>query len=171
MTETILIISIPLFTFSMVIMLSLKWFLNNLYKNQKLILLREENKHVLNLKLQAYERTVLLIERISPESLIIREQQQGLNCMQFHSGLIQTIRKEYEHNLAIQIYISDESWNLLKQTKEEIIKLINTCASEVQPKNPSIELGQKILERTGGSILFQIQKTKKQIKSDISGFA
>ena len=98
------------------------------------------------IRLQAYERLVLFLERISPESMIIRVNQPSMNAKTLQTVLLSTIRAEWEHNLSQQLYVSNESWELARNAKGNVIKLINVCAEKVDPEAPSIVFSQKILE-------------------------
>lgn len=108
-------------------------------------LLKASQKTTLPIRLSAYERMVLFLERISPESLLPRIQDNTLNSLQFHAALLSSIRAEYEHNVAQQVYLSDEAWAVIRNAKENIVQLINACASAVEPQKPSYELAQVIL--------------------------
>jgi hypothetical protein len=98
------------------------------------------------IRLQAYERLVLFLERISPESMIVRVNQPSMNAQRLHTSLLSTIRAEWEHNLSQQLYVSNEAWELTRNAKGNVIKLINICAEKVDPEAPSIVFSQKILE-------------------------
>lgn len=98
------------------------------------------------LRLQAYERAILFLERISPENLIMRVNRPGFTCQQLQSELMQTIRSEFEHNLSQQVYISHGAWEMLKIARGRTIQLINTMTEKVQKDSPSINLSKAILE-------------------------
>jgi hypothetical protein len=98
-------------------------------------------------RLQAYERLVLYLERISPESLLIRVNQPNLTAKKLQSNLLTNIRTEWEHNLSQQLYISNKAWSIVKNAKENVIKLINTCSDKIEGDKPSILLSKIILER------------------------
>ncbi|RPH30508.1 MAG: hypothetical protein EHM93_15675 [Bacteroidales bacterium] len=98
------------------------------------------------IRLQAYERLVLFLERISPESMIVRVNQPSMTAQNLQSALLSTIRAEWEHNLSQQLYVSNEAWELTRNAKGNMIKLINICAERVDPDAPSIFFSQKILE-------------------------
>lgn len=98
------------------------------------------------IRLQAYERLVLFLERISPESMIVRVNQPSMNAQNLQSVLLSTIRAEWEHNLSQQLYVSNEAWELTRNAKGNVIKLINICAERVEPDAPSIVFSQTILE-------------------------
>lgn len=97
------------------------------------------------LRLQAYERVVIFLERINPSPLVVRVNKSSMNAQQLHMELIKTIKSEYEHNLSQQIYVSAGAWELVKTSKEEIIKLINISSTKVPPESPGNELAMMII--------------------------
>lgn len=107
-------------------------------------------KEIFPVRMQAYERIILLLERISPNQLILRTNKYGLNVSQFHVMLIQSIRDEFDHNLSQQVYISSKSWELTRSAREELIRLINTASGNLAQVAPSAELAGKILELYSG---------------------
>lgn len=100
---------------------------------------------VLPLKLQAYERIIIFLERINPNTLIVRVNKNGFTAQQLHMELIKTIKTEYEHNLSQQIYVSHAAWELVKNTKEEIIKLVNISSTKLSAEASSNDLAMLIL--------------------------
>jgi len=98
-------------------------------------------------RLQAYERSILLLERISPESMVMRISRNEYNARQFQQDLLGNITSEYEHNIAQQTYLSTEAWEKIKAAKNQIINLINETAKEVKPDAAGTTLGKLILER------------------------
>jgi hypothetical protein len=105
----------------------------------------ETRKTVIPLRFQAYERIVLFLERISPENLVLRVSKAGMNKEMLHIELLRSVREEYEHNLAQQVYMSDEAWNFVKGAKEEVLSDINTAAAQMSEKNTAADYGQQIL--------------------------
>lgn len=92
---------------------------------RRLFLIRKENqKEALPLRLQAYERMVLFLERISPGNLLLRIKPDSEDKSQYENKLINSIEQEFEHNLAQQIYISNESWGAIKASKNATIAII-----------------------------------------------
>ena len=124
----------------------LKAFIDN-DNRKKLIEIKTNNQALINpIRLQAYERIILLLERISPGSLIMRVAQPNMTAFQFQTALIQTIRDEFEHNLSQQIYISSNAWELTRNAKEEMIKLVNIAASRLNDNATATDLGSIIFE-------------------------
>lgn len=107
---------------------------------------KEDHKQVLPLRLQAYERLVLLLERIAPGPLVLRVHASGMSSGMLHSELISTIREEFDHNLSQQIYVSDRAWARVRQAREETIRLINLSYEQTEDGSPGTELSRRIFE-------------------------
>jgi len=129
----------------------------------------ESLKIILPLRLQAYERIVLFLERILPSTLILRTNKPELSAIQLQSLLVKTIRDEFEYNLSQQIYIPSITWELIKNAKEETIRLINQAAAKVPENDPSSELARNILEisleKEKLPINVAIEELKKEVAS------
>jgi len=102
---------------------------------------------ILPVRLQAYERSILLLERISPESIIIRVSRNEYSARQLQQELLGNITSEFEHNIAQQTYLSKEAWEKIKAAKNQVINLVNETAKEVKPDAAGTTLGKLILER------------------------
>jgi len=126
----------------------LKAYFDKEHKQKELELKGSRSKTIIPLRLQAYERLILLMERISPNQLIMRTNSTGLTMKQYQSILLQTIRSEFEHNLAQQMYVSSTAWTLLINAREEMVKMINTAAGQLKPEASSQELSTLILEKS-----------------------
>ena len=103
-------------------------------------------KEMVSLRMQAYERLALFLERIQPTNLLLRVQQPNMKSMSLHAGLIKTIRTEYDHNMSQQVYVSDEVWGLINQAKDQLIGVINEQVTSVPPHSDATELGKLIIE-------------------------
>ena len=80
------------------------------------------------IRLQAYERMALFLERISPASLVLRCWKPGMDLGLLQGVMTKNIRDEWEHNLSQQVYISQETWLRIREAKEEMINLVNSSA-------------------------------------------
>ena len=88
------------------------------------IISKELQSQALPMRLQAYERMVLFLERISPNKLLIRVSPISEDKDQYENLLVQNIEQEYEHNLSQQIYVTDNCWNTINTAKNATIQLI-----------------------------------------------
>ena len=111
----------------------------------------EFNMHIsddiLPVRLQAYERSILLLERISPQSMIMRVSRNDFSARQLQQELLSNITSEFEHNIAQQTYLSTEAWEKIQAAKNQVINLVNETAKEVKPDASGPTLGKLILER------------------------
>jgi hypothetical protein len=126
--------------------LIIRSFIDNDQKKRKLEIRLANQKTITPIKLQAYERLTLLLERISPESMIVRIQDPKMTAGFLHKALLKVIRTEFEHNLSQQIYVSGNAWSVVKTAKENVVKLVNSSADKVDPKAASFVLSKLILE-------------------------
>ena len=123
---------------------------------------KSTDRSVLPLQLQAYERLVLLVERINLQNLISRVFQQGLTATDMQIGLIQTVKAEFDHNVAQQIYVSPVAWEAVKTLKEQTITIINQVASQLPPDATAMDLNKQILE-----IFMQAESSPSELTSQI----
>jgi hypothetical protein len=98
------------------------------------------------IRLQAYERLLLFLERISPDSLVVRTHQSNMSSQDLHLALLTVVREEFEHNLSQQLYISIDAWAAVKVAKESISMHINESAAKINGESPAIELARLIVE-------------------------
>lgn len=135
---------------SVVVMLTayllIKQYFDKEIRQQKHELLMNNQKLITPIRLQAYERLTLLLERISPENLLTRVYVQGMTAKEFKLNLSKHIRSEFDHNLSQQIYISTESWELIKLAKENLVKLLNIASRNINPSASANDLSKVILE-------------------------
>ena len=124
-------------------------------------------KTVLPLRLQAYERLALFLERISPEPLILRVNQPGMSAKQLHGELLSTIRAEFEHNLSQQVYISSEAWELIRKARANVINLVNAAADQVKEDATALSLSQKVFEQVVQLTSPPVQEALEFLKQEI----
>ncbi len=103
-------------------------------------------KTLLPIRLQAYERMALFLERISPNNLLIRLNGRAVNVTDFQQLMLAEIREEFSHNLSQQVYMSDEAWTTIKNAMNETVALINLSAKDLAPDAPALELSKRIFE-------------------------
>ncbi|MGA1227368.1 MAG: hypothetical protein ACO3VF_09090 [Tamlana sp.] len=111
---------------------------------RRFLLKKDMQVNAMPLRLQAYERMALFLERISPSKLLIRIQPVDSNKESYESLLIQNIEQEFEHNLSQQIYISDKCWNIINTAKNTTIQLIRK-ASMLEKTDTANKLREVIL--------------------------
>ena len=123
----------------------------------------------LPLRLQAYERMCLFLERTKIVNLVLRVAQPGLSAKELQHLLIQEIRSEYGHNLSQQLYISEVSWQKICAAMEETIMLINRCVDELREEATQADLVKKTIvqvsEQKYDTTAHALESLKEEVKS------
>jgi len=142
-------------------------YLEENFKLRSLDLKLQNQEAITPIRMQAYERVVVYLERISPSALIMRIHKSGMSSRLLHTEMIKSIRSEYDHNIAQQIYMSNASWELVKSAKEEMIKLINTSAHKVNENADGVELCKVLLDVTMNVEKLPTQIALEYVKKEI----
>lgn len=136
---------------------------NDLERSKKTQSITENNefkKHFFPMQVDSYQRMVLFLERIAPNNMIMRLNNPGLPARAFQQKLLDTVRQEFEHNLAQQIFISPDAWKMVSNSKEEVVKIINMSATKLEPTALANDLCQGVFEITAA---LDSQPTEKAI--------
>ena len=102
-------------------------------------------KIIMPLKVQAYERFLLYLERVQLPQLVKRVYTPGMEKGAFHLQLLQNVREEFEHNLAQQLYVSNSTWNAVVNAKEELVNQINTTFEQLKEEEDVSILAQSLV--------------------------
>jgi len=112
------------------------YFFNSYLKNEdgrrRYLLHKDSQRHALPLRLQAYERMALFLERINPGKLLVRVAPLSTDKNDYEALLIRHIEQEFEHNLTQQVYVSDECWNIIITAKNTIIQTIRKTTLQAE---------------------------------------
>jgi hypothetical protein len=129
-------------------------------------LLKSSKLVTVPMRLQAYERLILFLERISPDTLLLRLKSQCRKNSDLHLAILQQIRSEYEHNISQQLYVSDEIWSCIKETKEQIVMSINDIAGHTNSDADSINLAKLIMNKLVEDGESPVSATIKKLKAE-----
>ena len=110
-------------------------YVKNENKKIKFLLHDKNSNSALPIRLQAYERMTLFLERINLSKLLVRVSPLSEETNLYESLLIDHIEQEFEHNLAQQIYMSEECWTVITTSKNATIQLIRKSAMNKQATN------------------------------------
>lgn len=131
--------------------------------------IKHANKEMITpVRLQAYERVVLFLERISPNSLVMRVFKNGMSGKLLQAELVKSIRSEYEHNMSQQVYMSNQAWELVKTAKEETIKIINLASANISDTADGMELANAIINISGQIKRLPTQVAIEALKIELS---
>jgi hypothetical protein len=144
--------------------LVLKTFLQNKYKERYMELQQTNAKQLLPIRIQAYERLTMFLERISPANLLHRMGNEAVSASDLRMRLTNTVRQEFEHNFSQQIYVSVGTWNIVVTVKEELISVINQAAASLEDNAPAVDLSKAVMTYYMDSNKVPMQEALEKIK-------
>ena len=145
-TMDILKIVLPAFLVLLTAYLLIDKLLSSEIKRRNFELRKESLATLTPIRLRAYERLTLVLERTTPAAMILNVAKPGMTNMELHTQLLAGIRQEFSHNLSQQIYVSNEIWTCIRSAQESLLRLVNTCASKCNPANSANELAERIIQ-------------------------
>jgi predicted AlkP superfamily phosphohydrolase/phosphomutase len=144
------IISVAVIFPALIVAVTVHFTIRKAYENdlkKQVLDLKHNSKQVITpIRLQAYERLALLLERMKPDNVLLRNQGNNLTAVQYRTILLTAIRSEFDHNLSQQVYVSSALWEATKKAKEEMAKIINLAAGKVGSNASGADLATAILE-------------------------
>ena len=129
---------------------------------------RISQKEISPLRMRAYERLALLLERTTPEHMLVDINLAEMTPLQVQAQLMHTIRQEFDHNLSQQIYVSDEVWNLIENAKQQTVAFVNSIAQQLPANSTALDYAKTLITayRTNGDTPNEIalQALKDEVK-------
>jgi len=159
------IITVSLLTFGLY--LTITSIAKNYFEKQQWDNRRRNSELIVPLRLQAYERMCLFLERITPDNLVVRLSGAAENAAEFHHMLLKEIREEYNHNLAQQLYMSHAAWGNIKKAMHDTVALINRAAEKAGKDASPTEMGRQIFQLIMENDEQATEKALKFLKEEI----
>ena len=124
----LLLYCIPALVTGAIAFLFFREHVENESRRREFLIQKDLQKDALPLRLQAYERIALFLERIKPSKLLVRVDPTSSNKEDYESLLIANIEQEFDHNLSQQIYVTDKCWSITTTAKNATIQMIRKSA-------------------------------------------
>lgn len=169
--KEILTISIPALLVLLTVYILIDKFLREADKTRKMELQKMNLPTLTPIRLRAYERLILVLERTAPNALIINIIRPEMTCSELHQLLVENIRKEFAHNVSQQIYVSDELWSAIKLAQETLVQLINTCASKLRADSEASGLAELIIQVYSSTEETPTEIALGLLKNEVRSFA
>ncbi|MGZ3813266.1 MAG: DUF7935 family protein [Mucilaginibacter sp.] len=99
----------------------------------------------LPLRMQAYERIILFVERVNPANMLIRLSGTASSAAELHSMVVSEIREEYQHNMSQQIYVSTRAWTIVKRVKDDTLSVVTNAVKALPAGASALDLSKTIL--------------------------
>lgn len=141
----ILKITIP----ALLVLFTSYFIISKLLKNEedrrKTELQKNNQSQITPIRLRAYERLIILLERTNPNNLLLNMQLHNMTAIELQSELLSTVRQEFAHNVSQQIYVSNDAWKYVKGAQESLLQLINACSAKCDPNDTATTVAELIL--------------------------
>ena len=106
---------------------------------------RLSQKEISPIRLRAYERLTLLLERTTPDRMLMEMNLQEMTIPQVQQQLLRTIRLEYDHNLSQQIYVSDEVWDKIIHARDEMGAFVTAMAAGMPEGSSTLDYAKTLI--------------------------
>lgn len=116
-------------------------------ERKQLAIFQQNSEKSMQMRLQAYERLTIFIERIQPMNMISKLYSKEATAQDLQLAMVQTIRAEFEHNISQQLYVSHQVWQTINAVKEQEITMLNRVGSSLPMGAPAADLIKAISER------------------------
>ena len=141
----ILKITLPALVVALTSYFIIKEMLTKQLQVQEQKLRRDRQEDTMPLRMQAYERLSLLVERLSLGGLLLRTQHGNMQAATLKITLMLAVQQEFEHNISQQIYISEKLWQIIKATRDDLFQFIELVSEKIPNDAPAQVLGEALL--------------------------
>ena len=132
--------------------------------------LRRQDRNITNpLRMRGFERLALLLERITPEHMLMNMDFSGMTMQDVQRQLLQTVRLETDHNLSQQIYVSDETWQAIMLAKEETMNFVNAVALQMPEGSTALQYAQTLITAYNTNGETPVQRAMHLLKDEAKG--
>ena len=162
----VLLLMIPVALLFLAIYILFRQFFQNQFKLQVAQANKSSGDAVVRLKLHAYERLMLLCERIEIENLLSRLHTSQMTAMDLRSSLILAVQQEYEYNLSQQLYVSAQLWQIVEMAKTQVIEIITHVSANLPANTPARELSAALVEFKESQKQHPLETAKAAIRKE-----
>lgn len=156
---------------ALLVLLAAYFLLHRFFKNEaerrNLELKKTNLQLVTPARLRAYERLALLLERINPNNMLVNKIEESAGCIEFQTSVLSDIRREFDHNLSQQIYVSEGLWEDIEDARENLIQLINAASSQCKADEPAAKLAGIIIEAYNMAEDTALDAAMRTLKSEV----
>lgn len=162
------------YTIPALVVLLATWIVaHKLFKNeeQKRLweLKRLSQKEISPIRMRAYERLALLLERTTPEHMLVDLDINNMSILQVQQRLMQVVRQEYDHNTSQQIYVSDEVWQAISEAREQTIAFINSIAAQMPADSTALGYAKVLITAYNINGETATEKALQMLKDEARG--
>ena len=143
-----------------------KKFIEGQYHMEMLKFQQSQGKRSFPVKLKAFERLTLMLDRMSVPQLLLRLRNSKMSGEDLQDALIIAVQKEYEHNVAQQVYISDKLWEIIKLAKDEVLHLISRAGDQANKSSTAADFSASLMDLYRKQQVDPVQTALSAIKKE-----
>ena len=125
----------------------LKQYITSQYNMKAMEMKTKYRKDAIPLKLAAYERLLLLCDRLDLPNLILRLKTKAMNAVELKNAMIISLQQEYEHNMAQQLYTSQQLWDIITLSKNDLMAIVNSASQDYNTTHSADDLANAIMHK------------------------
>lgn len=125
------------------------------------------NEHTIAIRLRAYERLTLLLERITPNRLVDGLELSTMSTAELQQALLLKLKTEFDYNLSQQIYVSDELWDEIEQARDQMAGFCLSIQQRLQPEANAMEYAQQLAKTYRSNGPTPIDKALEDLKREV----
>lgn len=142
-------------------------FLKNESERRNLELKKSNLQIVTPTRMRAYERLALLLERINPNNMLVNKIEKSTTCIELQTSILTDIRREFEHNVSQQIYVSEVLWEQIEDARENLTQLINAASTQCKANEPATKLAAIIIDAHNSLEDTALAAAMRSLKSEV----
>ncbi len=150
--------------------LAIKVMVSKSLLSKELDLKQKSLEITLPVRMQAFERITLFLERISTDNLLVRINKPGVSAAILHNDILEEVRNEFNHNVAQQVYLSADMWSMVVTAKEDLITKVNATFTEMDTEASSLDYARKLLELSMATDIDSIGLALTSLKEEMSKY-
>lgn len=162
-------ISIPALIVFFTVQSLLKQYLGSQLQLERLQLQNRQVEQLVPMRLNAYERLALFCDRIAIPNLILRLRTEEMTTVALRNAMLIAINQEYEHNIAQQVYVSEQLWNIIQFARDEVGRIVSGVSESVSPNENAIELVQALNDYLTKQEVEVTLKAQSAIRTEMRG--
>lgn len=127
---------------------------------------RESQKTISPIRMRAYERLTLLLERTKPEHMLMELDLTTMTVPQLQQHLLQTIRAEFDHNQSQQVYVSDEAWDLVINARDQMAAFVVGITTQLPPNADAMTYAKTLIAAFASNGTTPTEKALEYLKNE-----
>jgi hypothetical protein len=144
----------------------LKAYFDDNYRMQALRMKSEAQKVTLPVRLQAYERLMLLCERMNLTNVLLRVRTPDMTVADLRMAMMVAMNQEFDHNTSQQLYVSETLWQIMQVAKQDALSSLMKAGEDVDPQADSDLLIANLFRLQEAKGIDPLQKAQQAIRTE-----